>query len=128
MRVRRLFLPLALFAAVATGMTLGTTANAQELNPVVDPPPAPAVDERVSIFPAQAAAHPSETDEARYRRTAREMRTARAIFRANQRVARLERNLWLGYEPLRPRWNAVPMMSSRYNNPKFYVPVYVYNR
>jgi hypothetical protein len=60
--------------------------------------------------------------------TPQQLRTARAIYRANQRVARMEHNLWMGHEPLRPRWNSIPMMSSRYTNPKFYVPVYIYNR
>ena len=57
-----------------------------------------------------------------------ELRQARALYRSNQRVARLEYNLWMGYEPLRPNWNAVPMMSSRYSNRKLYVPVYVWAR
>jgi hypothetical protein len=82
-------------------------------------------EQRVSLFDQRD--DPSE-DYVRRRMTPQELRTARAIYRANQRVARLEHNLWIGHEPLRPRWNAVPMMSSRYTNPKFYVPVYIYNR
>ena len=57
-----------------------------------------------------------------------ELRQARALYRAQQRVARLEYNLWMGREPLRPNWNSVPMMSSRYTSQRVYVPVYVYTR
>lgn len=57
-----------------------------------------------------------------------EMRQARAVYRANQRIQRLERNLWMGYEPLRPQWNSVPMMNSRYTPRRSYVPVYLYSR
>jgi hypothetical protein len=57
-----------------------------------------------------------------------EIRQARALYRSQQRVARLEHNLWMGVEPLRPNWNSVPMMSSRYTNQRVYIPVYVYGR
>ena len=57
-----------------------------------------------------------------------ELRQARALYRAQQRVARLEYNLWMGREPLRPNWNSVPMMSSRYTRQRVYVPVYLYTR
>lgn len=60
--------------------------------------------------------------------TTAELRQARALYRAQQRVARLEYNLWMGHEPLRPSWNAVPMMSSRYAPRQVYIPVYVYPR
>ncbi|WP_145417045.1 hypothetical protein [Planctomycetes bacterium K23_9] len=54
-----------------------------------------------------------------------ELRQARALYRSQQRIERLERNAWIGYEPLRPTWNSVPMMSSRYNYRRtIYVPVY----
>ena len=56
--------------------------------------------------------------------TAAEIRQARALYRSRQRVARLEHNLWMGYEPLRPNWNAMPMMSSRYNSRRVYVPYF----
>ena len=124
MKVRRLLLPVALITAASGSLMFGGAAHAQDPNPPRPNPPA----ERFSLFPEAEQEHPSESDAERYRRTAREMRTARAIYRANQRVARLERNLWVGYEPLRPRWNAIPSMTTRYTNPKFYVPVYVYNR
>jgi hypothetical protein len=57
------------------------------------------------------------------------LRQARALYRSQQRIARLEHNLWMGYEPLRPNWNAVPMTSSRYNYRRtIYVPVHVLAR
>jgi hypothetical protein len=57
-----------------------------------------------------------------------ELRQARGLYRARQRMARLEYNLWMGHEPLRPSWNSVPMMSSRYTSRRIYVPVYVHTR
>jgi hypothetical protein len=61
--------------------------------------------------------------------TVQELRQARAQYRAKQRIARMERNLWNGYEPLRPNWNSIPMMSSRYpQRHRIVVPVYVYPR
>lgn len=63
------------------------------------------------------------------RPTAAEIRQARAQYRSQQRVARMERNLWAGYEPLRPNWNTIPMMSSRYaSRHTIVVPIYVYSR
>ena len=46
--------------------------------------------------------------------SAAELRQARAMYRSQQRLARLERDLWMGHEPLRPNVTAIPMMSSRY--------------
>jgi hypothetical protein len=61
--------------------------------------------------------------------TAKELRQARALYRQRQRIERLERNLWAGYEPLRPNWNSLPMTSSRYPAATtVLVPVYVYPR
>lgn len=57
--------------------------------------------------------------------TAKELRMARAQYRAQQRAARIEYNLWMGYEPLRPKWTPLPMMSSRFPPPRIQVPVYV---
>jgi hypothetical protein len=86
--------------------------------------------DRIPLFDLleEPATHPSESKVKRSRMSVSELRQARALYRANQRVARFEYNLWMGREPLRPRWNAVPMMSSRYTNYKYYVPVYVYPR
>ena len=61
--------------------------------------------------------------------TASEIRQARALHRSQQRDARIEHNLWIGYEPLRPNWNALPMMSSPYAYKRtIYVPVYIRTR
>ena len=128
MNLRRFVLPIALLTSVSSGMMLSHQACAQD--PFADQKPLDAVPStRVPLFgEADASGHPSQLKVGQTMMTPQEMRTARAIYRANQRVARLEHNLWIGHEPLRPNWNAVPMMSSRYGNPKFYVPVYVYNR
>jgi len=66
------------------------------------------------------------SDRSRVSMTPAEMRMARAIYRKEQRIARLEYRAWNGYEPLRPNWNASPMTSSRYGRSVVYVPVYVY--
>ena len=56
---------------------------------------------------------------------AKEIRQARALYQANQRMLRHQRNLWLGHEPLRPTFRTVPTMNSRYGRRTIYVPVYV---
>ena len=72
---------------------------------------------------------PSSSDLSSTKPTAMELRQARALYRQRQRLERLERNLWAGYEPLRPHWNSIPMMSSRYPaRTTVVVPVYVYPR
>ncbi|TWT83556.1 hypothetical protein CA13_50220 [Planctomycetes bacterium CA13] len=71
---------------------------------------------------------PTDTSELRSRMTPAEMRQARAMLQAQQRLARLENRLWTGYEPLRPRWNSIPMTSSPYPIRRtIYVPIYVRN-
>ena len=125
MNLRQFLVPLALIITVSGGAVLGGQAHAQEVG---GPASKPATS-RVALFDGAAEGkHPSQSNVTRSGMTPQELRTARAIYRANQRVARMEYNLWIGHEPLRPRWNAIPMMSSRYTNPKFYVPVYIYNR
>ena len=125
MNLRQFLLPLALITTVSGGVLLGSHARAQEVGGPVTKPAAG----RVPLFDGVTEGeHASQSNVTRSGMTPQELRTARAIYRANQRVARMERNLWIGHEPLRPRWNAIPMMSSRYTNPKFYVPVYIYNR
>ena len=42
------------------------------------------------------------------------LRQQRAAYSYNQRLSRIEANAWIGHEPLRPSWSALPMMSSRY--------------
>ncbi|QDV46190.1 hypothetical protein Enr13x_60990 [Stieleria neptunia] len=72
---------------------------------------------------------PSSSDLSTGEPTAAELRQARAQFRSQQRMERMERNLWAGYEPLRPNWNSIPMMSSRYPyRQTVVVPLYVYPR
>ena len=113
-------------ALLAAATLFGADAHAQErANEKSD-----TVVDRISIFESteEVAVHPSEMSVKRSRMSVAELRQARALYRANQRVARFEYNLWIGHEPLRPNWNAVPMMSSRYGNHRFYVPVYVYSR
>lgn len=123
MNFHRFIYPAILVTAAFGIASPGNQARAQDLGQPV------AADDRVSLFAAvEPADHPSQNHVARTGMTPQELRTARAIYRTNQRVARLEHNLWIGHEPLRPRWNSIPMMTSRYSNPKFYVPVYIYNR
>lgn len=55
-----------------------------------------------------------------------ELRQARALLKADQRRARIERNAWMRHEPLRPNFHAVPSMRSRYEQRTFYIPVYWY--
>ena len=86
-----------------------------------DVPAAPPATAEVPRFSRE----PSDSNVRNSRMTAAELRQARALYRARQRTARLEYNLWMGYEPLRPNWNAVPMMTSRYSNRRIYVPMYV---
>ncbi len=79
--------------------------------------------------PRLVEAVPSASDRSVTTPKVAELRMARAQYRSQQRLERLERNQWYGYEPLRPNWNAVPMMSSRYRYPStIYVPVYYYAR
>ena len=85
--------------------------------------------ERIKLFESSeqgdsSSANAPTSSRSRYR-SAAELRQARALYRANQRMARLEYNLWIGHEPLRPKFNAIPMMSSRYSPRRIYVPIYV---
>ena len=54
-----------------------------------------------------------------------DLRRQRAAEIARLRALRLQQQIRSGYSPLRPRWNAIPMMSSRYTRPVVYVPIYV---
>ena len=115
----------ALFSAASSVTTIGQEPNAKSNAAVasgvqrVDSSgkPVPRFDSRTSASSVQNS-----------RMSVAELRQARALYRAQQRVARLEYNLWMGREPLRPNWNSVPMMSSRYTSQRVYVPVYVYTR
>ena len=68
------------------------------------------------------------TDRRPDKMSAAELRQARALYRSQQRIQRLEMYQWMGYEPLRPNWPTVPSMTSRYQNRIIYVPVYYYGR
>lgn len=45
---------------------------------------------------------------------AQRLRQQRALFQEQQRLARIEANQWMGYEPLRPSWPTTPSMASGY--------------
>lgn len=86
--------------------------------------------ERVKLFrpreePTRSA---SRSYQSPTKMTAAELRQARALYRSQQRIQRLEMYQWMGYEPLRPNWATIPSMTSRYHNPVVYVPVYYYGR
>lgn len=134
MNVRRFFPIAASTALFFGGLVCGTSAVAQDLFPASDD----AVD-RTGLFdsleetvaaetPAAPKTSVSRSNVRASQMSAAEIRQARALYRSQQRVARLEYNLWMGYEPLRPNWNSVPMMSSRYTHRRLYVPVYVRTR
>ena len=141
MKLRRLFATACAVAAICCA----ATAPAQEPHlgsqPRIDAEPladswnpaageAAAADrepvERVPMFQTPGLGSPSGSAARRSRPSVAELRQARAQFRARQRMARIEARKWRGYEPLRPHWNAVPMMSSRYTARRvIQVPVYV---
>ena len=54
----------------------------------------------------------------------KELRQKRAAELARLRSLRLQQQIRSGYSSLRPKWNAIPMMSSRYRKPVIYVPVF----
>ena len=54
----------------------------------------------------------------------KELRQMRAAELARLRSLRLQQQIRSGYSALRPKWNAIPMMSSRYRKPVIYVPVF----
>ncbi len=135
MNVRRFFLIAASTTLLSGGAFCGPSAFAQDLFPVDEN----SID-RVHLFdsleePAATGGKTevsvpvvSNSDVRKSRMSTAELRQARALYRSNQRAARLEYNLWMGYEPLRPNWNSIPMMSSRYTARRLYVPVYVHAR
>ncbi|MDG2221495.1 MAG: hypothetical protein P8L85_08955 [Rubripirellula sp.] len=116
------------FVLLAASFALLGPVSAQEpLADVNEPAAAPA--ETVSIFQnADPAIASSPSQNRPSRMSVAELRQQRGMFRANQRMARIEYNLWMGREPLRPKFNSVPMMSSRYAPRRIYVPVYVQSR
>ena len=92
--------------------------------PVVEEVPIKAVPSAPTpvFFDAPAASY---SDREISKQKVAELRQARALYRANQRMARMEYNLWIGHQPLRPRWAPMPMMNSRYSPPTIIVPVFV---
>ena len=87
--------------------------------------------ERVIVFDSSAESSPSDLRPAAEssKPSAAELRQARALYEAEQRVKRLESNKWRGYEPLRPNWPMTPVMTSRYPARRtIYVPVYLWMR
>ena len=68
---------------------------------------------------------PSQSDRRISKEKVAELRQQRALYRANQRMARMEYNQWMGREPLRPGWSPMPMMNSRYAPPTIVVPIFI---
>ncbi|MCO8120203.1 hypothetical protein NHH03_00515 [Stieleria sp. TO1_6] len=121
------------FAALSSALLCGSAAaqfpfeDFEEPDPFAAKPQAEPVDPFAG--PRLNDSLSSSSDYAASKPTVAELRMARAQYRSQQRTERLERNLWAGYEPLRPNWNPIPMMSSRYPyRATRYVPVYVYPR
>lgn len=121
------------FSSLTAVMTCGPAAAQFPLPPLAPPDAVvekPAADDvNLVAKPKLVDAIPSSSDLSISKPTAAELRQARAQFRTQQRIERMERNLWSGYEPLRPNWNSVPMMSSRYADRNIVVvPFYVLPR
>jgi hypothetical protein len=119
MNVRQ-FLLTAVSISVLSGLLLDNASFAQEPGLFAEGA------DRVPKFDFRE--QPSKSNVKASRMSVSELRQTRALYRANQRVARIEHNLWMRREPLRPNWNAVPMMSSRYSNRRVIVPIYVRTR
>lgn len=135
-----------LTATLLSAFCFAGITNAQDADPVspfeglVDLAPEfeiPEADETEIPSPVQAPrpefvmdrSAKSDSDVRNSMPTAAELRQARAIYRTQQRLGRMERNLWMGYEPLRPGWSAVHSMQSRYPYQRnIWVPVYYTSR
>ena len=111
--VKMKFLPLALLAVVVlASFGVSSSSLAQEAW-------VPAIDSNTPLVLTRSG---SDSEPQAYP-SAAELRQQRALFRSQQRLERIERNAWLGHEPLRPSFNAIPMMTSRYLPPQvFYFP------
>jgi hypothetical protein len=124
MKYRRLFPVAVAVAVLSSALCWGGTAKAQD--------PFAAEDEASDVIhlfdsplPSSTAISSSQAVLPRTGMSVAELRQTRALYRADQRVARIEYNLWMGHEPLRPKWNAIPTMTSRYASRTIhYVPVY----
>lgn len=115
------------FVLIAASIATCGTLSAQEPAIILAEPAAPQA-ERVSIFETTAPVGATESETRVSKMSVAELRQQRALYKANQRMARIEYNLWMGYEPLRPKFNSIPMMSTRYSTQRLYVPVYVHGR
>jgi hypothetical protein len=107
--------------AIAATSVLACTAAGEEkpLAPQTSKPGLPVFD--------NSRNEPSSLANARRKQESiAELRQARALLQADQRRARMERNAWLGHEPLRPHWNAVPYSRSRYERRAIVVPIFAY--
>jgi len=125
MNVRKFVLIAATITALSSGPIQGT-AVAHEPAATADQSATSETAGRVSVFGTlQPAAVTSSSDVRSSQKSVAELRQARGLYRANHRMARLEYNLWMGREPLRPQFNSIPMMSSRYTHRRVFVPVYV---
>ena len=94
-------------------------------------PPMPVVPgDRVKLSnsPSKSSQLESGANRQPSKMTAAQLRQARALYRSQQRIQRLEMYQWLGYEPLRPNWVSIPSMTSRYQNRTIIVPVYIHGR
>ena len=110
---------LTLSAVLLSAFMASVECSAQDATPA----------ERVKLFDSQDKTKQDYRSTGVEGLSAKRIRQARALYRSQQRDARIEHNLWMGYEPLRPNWSAVPMTSSRYDYRRtIYVPVYYYRR
>jgi len=111
---------LLLIAATATTLVHGVARADDQLRKTDAKKPA------ISIFDKSEPS--SLANVKRSRMSVAELRQARALLKADQRRARMEYNAWIGHEPLRPNWSAVPTMRSRYERQTIFLPVYYYRR
>ena len=113
--------------SVALVSVLGL-ANDSQAQPPAPTPPEPG--QRVELFDSleENVGRTRPADLVRSQPQPIDLRQQMAIYRAQQRALRAQRDQWLGRNPSRPHWNAVPMMHSRYPQPQRIVPVYVYPR
>ncbi len=98
--------------------------------PDIKPPLLVQPDDRVKLSnsPSKSSQPGSRANRQSSKMTAAQLRQARALYRSQQRIQRLEMYQWLGYEPLRPNWVSIPSMTSRYQNRTIIVPVYIHSR
>ncbi|TWT50172.1 hypothetical protein Pla22_29120 [Rubripirellula amarantea] len=114
--------------SIRLGLFLSIAATAS-FSSAQDPVQAKSVDDMINeieLFGTRERPVASGSSASDYqKKSVQELRQERAIYRAEQRMLRRERQLWMGYEPLRPQFNAMPQTSSRYGRPTIYVPVYI---